>query len=32
MYAQAGLDAPAIVRQVFAVLERGATRAGASRG
>jgi 1-deoxy-D-xylulose-5-phosphate synthase len=32
MYAQAGLDAAAIVRQVFAVLERGSTRTGLSSG
>ena len=31
MYAQAGLDAAAIVRQVFAVLERSQPRAGISR-
>jgi 1-deoxy-D-xylulose-5-phosphate synthase len=31
MYAEAGLDAAAIVRQVFAVLERGSTQAGLSR-
>jgi 1-deoxy-D-xylulose-5-phosphate synthase len=32
MYAEAGLDAAAIVRQVFAVLEREAPRTGLSRG
>ncbi len=33
MYAEAGLDAAAIVRQVFSVLEgRGTTRTGSSRG
>ncbi len=31
MYAEAGLDASAIVRQVFAVLERGSAQAGLSR-
>jgi 1-deoxy-D-xylulose-5-phosphate synthase len=31
MYAEAALDAPAIVRQVFAVLERGTAQAGLSR-
>jgi 1-deoxy-D-xylulose-5-phosphate synthase len=32
MYAEAGLDAAAIVKQVFAVLERDAPRTGLSRG
>ncbi|MGH6925697.1 MAG: 1-deoxy-D-xylulose-5-phosphate synthase [Propylenella sp.] len=32
MYSAAALDAAAVVRQVFAVLERGTARAGISRG